>query len=76
MHNFFTIEIEAEARRHEFERAAAADARSARASRVSRSWGWAPRFSRPAATTSARSLPAMPVGALVELQRVPRPVAS
>ncbi len=74
MHNYFTIETEAEARRHEFERMAAADARAAGVSRAKSMRRWLPRFARPATVESARSLPSMPVGALLEAARVPRPV--
>ena len=74
MHTYFTIETEAAARRHEFERMAAAEARAAEAVRTRSVRRWLPRFSR-AAVDSARSLPAMPTGALLELGRVPRPVA-
>lgn len=72
MHSYFSLETEASARRDAFERAAAADAQARQASPARR---WLPRFARPAETASARSLPIVPVGALLELRRVPRPVA-
>jgi hypothetical protein len=72
MHNYFTIETEAEARRQEFARMAAADTRASQAMPARRGW---PRFGRAAASASARSLPVMPLGGLLELRRVPRPVA-
>jgi hypothetical protein len=75
MHNYFTIETEAEARRHAFQREAAADARAAGATQTNPMRRWLPWFARSAATASARSLPAMPVGVLLEMPRVPRPVA-
>ena len=75
MHNFFTIEIEAETRRQERERAAAADARAAQARSSKRTWGWLSRLSRSEANLPAPASPGTPVGALLELPRVPRPVA-
>lgn len=72
MINTFSLETEAAARRQEFERLAAADARAGQVSPTRR---WLPRFGRTAAGASARALPAMPTGALLELRRVPRPVA-
>jgi hypothetical protein len=74
MHTYFTIETEAAARRHEFERMAAADARAAEAVRTRSVRRWLPRFSRFTVETG-RSLPAMPTGAVLELGRAPRPVA-
>ena len=75
MHNFFTIETEAELRRQELERAAAADARAARASQGNAPRRWLSRFARSQESPSFRVVPAMPSGALLELHRVPRPVA-
>jgi hypothetical protein len=75
MHNVFTIEVEAEMRRQELERAAAADARAAQACSSKRNWRWFSRLSRSEATQPALTLPVTPVGALLELPRVPRPVA-
>ena len=72
MHSYFTLETEAGVRRQELERLAAADARASQAGARRR---WLPRFGRTAAGASARALPAMPTGALLELRRVPRPVA-
>ena len=74
MHNFFTIEVEAELRRQELERAAAADARAAQASPSNRNRRWLSRASRSLANLPALALPSMPVGAPLELRRVPRPV--
>ncbi len=74
MHNFFTIEVKAEMRRQERERAAAADARAARARPLHRDGRWLPRISRSLASLPALALPRMPVGAPLELRRVPRPV--
>jgi hypothetical protein len=42
MHNFFTIEVEAEMWRQEHERAAAADARAAQTHSSKRNWSWLP----------------------------------
>ena len=75
MNTYFTIESEAEARRREFERMAAADARAAQASRANPMRRWRPRVARSSEGAAARSVPFMPIGALVELARVPRPVA-
>jgi hypothetical protein len=75
MNTYFTYETEAEARRREFERTAAADARAAQASRANPMRRWLPRLTRSSEGVAARSLPSMPIGALVELPRVPRPVA-
>ena len=75
MHNFFTIETEAEARRQELERMAAADARAARASQASRMWRRLPRLSRSTPAATIRDMPSTPLGALLEMRRVPRPVA-
>ena len=75
MHNFFTIEVEAEMLRQERERAAAADAQAAQACSSKRSWGWLSRASRSQADRPALTSPNTPVGALLELPRVPRPVA-
>ena len=74
MHNYFTIETEAEARRHEFERMAAADVRAARAAQPTPVRRLLSRFAR-ASNAPIRSTPSMPDGALLELRRVPRPVA-
>jgi hypothetical protein len=75
MHNFFTIEVEAEMLRQERERTAAADARAARACSSRRNWGWLSRAFRSQATLRALASPSTPVDALLELPRVPRPVA-
>lgn len=72
MHSYFTLETEAEARRQDLLRAAAEDARASQAESGRR---WLPRFGRGANGASARALPGMPVGALLELRRAPRPVA-
>ena len=76
MHNFFTIDVEAEMRRQELERTAAADARAAQASSAKPNRRWLSRASRSQADLSALAWPSTPVGALLELPRVPRPVAS
>ena len=75
MHNFFTIEVEAEMLRQERERAAAADARAAQACSSKRNWGWLSRAFQSQANQPAPASPSTPVGALLELPRVPRPVA-
>ena len=75
MHNFFTIEVEAEMRRQELERSAAADVRAAQACSSKGIRGWLSRFSQPDASVTALTSPSTPVGALLELPRVPRPVA-
>ena len=75
MHNFFTIEVEAEMRRQERERAAAADARAAQTRSSRRITGWLSRVFRQQATLPPPASPGTPVGALLELPRVPRPVA-
>ena len=75
MHNIFTIEVEAETRRQELERAAAADLRAAQARPVKGNGGWLSRAFRPQATVGTLTSPSTPVGALLELPRVPRPVA-
>ena len=46
MHNFFTIEVEAELLRQEWERTAAADARAAQAGSSKRNWTWLARAFR------------------------------
>jgi hypothetical protein len=74
MHNFFTIEVEAEMRRQELERAAAADLRAVQASSAKGNRGWWSRASRSLANLLALALPSTPVGAPLELRRVPRPV--
>jgi hypothetical protein len=75
MHNFFTIEVEAEMLRQERERAAAADARAALACSSSRIGNWLSRAFRSQSDLPALTSPGTPVGALLELPRVPRPVA-
>ena len=75
MHNFFTIEVEAEMRRQELERSAAADVRAAQASPAKRNRGWLSRAPRSLVNLPALALPSTPVGAPLELRRVPRPVA-
>ena len=75
MHNFFTIEVEAEMLRQERERAAAADARAAQACSSRRIGNWLSRAFRSQAELPALASPGTPVGALLELPRVPRPVA-
>ena len=74
MHNFFTIKVEAEMLRQERERAAAADARAAQAYSSKWNWGWFSRGMRPQESLPTPVLPSTPVGALLELPRVPRPV--
>ena len=74
MHNLFTIEVEAEVRRQEWERAAAADARAAQASPANRNGNWLSRAFGSLANLPALALPSTPVGAPLELRRVPRPV--
>jgi hypothetical protein len=74
MHNFFTIEVEVELMRQERERAAAAEARAVQARPESRNARWMSRVSRSLASRPALALPSMPVGAPLELRRVPRPV--
>ena len=75
MDNFFTIELEAQMRQQERERAAAADARAAqtRSSRVN--WSWLRRAARSQASLSTLASMSTPVGALLGLPGVPRPVA-
>ena len=75
MHNFFTIEVEAEMRRQELEQAAASDARAAQACSSKPNRRWLSRASRSQVNLSALAWPSTPVGALLELPRVPRPVA-
>lgn len=75
MHNFFTIEVEAEMRRQELERSAAADVRAAQPSSAKGARGWLSRAFRSQANLPALTSPGTPVGALLELPRVPRPVA-
>jgi hypothetical protein len=60
MHNFYTIEVEAELRRQEWERAAAADARAGLAARAAR------------AVRRLRS----PQAALAQLRALPAPRAA
>jgi hypothetical protein len=74
MHNFFTIEVEAELMRQERERAAAVDARAAQARPANRNKRWVSRVSRSLEKLPALALPSMPVGAPLELRRAPRPV--
>jgi hypothetical protein len=75
MHNFFTIEGESEMRRQDLERSAAADARAAQAYSSRRNWNWLPRVFRSQPSLTALASPGTPVSALLELPRVPRPVA-
>jgi hypothetical protein len=75
MYNFFTIEVEAEMRRQEHQRAAAADARAAQARSFKRSWNWLPRAFRSQASLQAVAMSGAPVSVSLELTRVPRPVA-
>ena len=75
MHNLFTIEVEAEMRRQERERSAAADARAALACTCRRDWSWLRRALRSQAGLPTLNSPGTPVSALLELPRVPRPVA-
>lgn len=74
MHNFFTVEVEAELRRHELEREAAADARAAQAGQASKNRRWLSTVTRTFSHLPALALPNVPVGAPLELRRVPRPV--
>lgn len=74
MHNFFTVEVEAELRRQELEREATADARAAQASPASQNRRWLSPVSRTLSHLPALALPNVPVGAPLELRRVPRPV--
>jgi hypothetical protein len=76
MHNFFTIEVESEMRRQELEQSAAADARAAHACSSRRNWSWLTRVFRSQSSLPALASPGTPVSALLELPRVPRPVAS
>ena len=75
MHNAFTIEVEAGMRRQELERLAVADLRAAQASPAKRNWTWLARAFRSQADMPALASPGTPVSALLELPRVPRPVA-
>jgi len=75
MHNFFTIEVEAEMRRQEHQRAAASDARAAQAHSFKRSWKWLPRAFRSQASLQALAKSSTAVSASMELPHVPRPVA-
>ena len=74
MYSFFTIEVEAELMRQERERTAAVDARAAQARAANRNWGWVSRVSQSLRNVPALALPSLPVGAPLELRRVPRPV--
>ena len=71
----FHDQVEAEMRRQEHERAAAADVRAAQTRSSKRNWSWLPRASRSQASLRALAMPSTPVSALLELPRVPRPVA-
>lgn len=73
MHNWYTIEVEAEDRRQAWERAAAADSRAAQADRNGspRSWLRLPRFSRPSVTSHA--LPRLALSGPVASTRSPEP---
>ena len=75
MHNIFSIEVEAELRRQELERAALADLRAAQAIPAKGNGGWLSRAFRRQATLGTLTSVSTPVGALLELPRVPRPVA-
>jgi hypothetical protein len=75
MHKYFAIEVEAELQRQERERTAAADARAAQACSPKRNWTWLPRALRSQAELPALASPGISVSALLELPRVPRPVA-
>ena len=75
MHNYFMIDVDAELMRQDRERAAAADARAALACPSMGIKGWLTRFTRSHETLPAVASPNTPVGALLELPRVPRPVA-
>ena len=75
MHNFFTIEVEAERLQQERELAAASDARAAQAQSPRRNRGVLPRALRSLASFRAPVSPNTPVTALLELTHVPRPVA-
>jgi hypothetical protein len=75
MQNYFTIEFEVETRKQERERTAAADARAAQASSSRRGWSWFARTFRSQASLLAMDSSRTPVSALLELPRVPRPVA-
>ena len=74
MHNFFTMEVEAELIRQERERTAAADARAAQARPANHNRRWLSRAPRSLRNLPALALPHMPIGAPLELRRVPRPV--
>lgn len=74
MHNFFTIEVEAEMMRQERERAAAADARATQARPANRNGRWVSRVSRSLRNLPALALPRISTDASLELRRVPRPV--
>ena len=75
MQNYFTIEFEAENRQRERERTAAADARAAQVCSPRPSWSWLARTFRSQASLLAMDSSRTPVSALLELPRVPRPVA-
>ncbi len=78
MHNFYALEMEAERRQQESLRTAAADARAAQvrpANRNSnRNGRWLGFASRSLPNLPVLALPRVPVGAPLELRRVPRPV--
>jgi uncharacterized membrane-anchored protein len=75
MHNVFTIEVEAEMRRQELERAAVADLRAAQTGPAKRNRTWLARAFRSQPNMPALASPGISVSALLELPRVPRPVA-
>jgi hypothetical protein len=75
MQNYFTIEFEVATRQRERERTAAADARAAQICSSRRTWSWLARTFRSHASLLAMDSSRTPVSALLELPRVPRPVA-
>jgi hypothetical protein len=75
MHNFFTIEVEVERLRQERQLAAASDARAAQARPSGRTPSRLTRAFRSLTNVPPRTSPNTPIGALLELPRVPRPVA-
>ena len=75
MHNFFTIEVETKSRRQDLEQSATADARAAQASPVESKSRWLSRMFQSPVPRTPLMPPSAPVGALLELPRVPRPVA-
>jgi hypothetical protein len=74
MHNFFTIEVEAEMLRQERERNAAADARAAQACSSKRKGHWLSRAARSLANLPALALPSLPASAPLDVRGVPQPV--